>query len=201
MTVLRREDGSRGEFVGRCRRTNRRTTREEGTVTRDEDRSRDTFSPPRLIEQNFGVCQSKTPQQVDTALTRLRMQESIRNGRNIIPLIRTGDMFSFAHPDSEQPNLRLWRLVKFPFVEDVAVLKEMSKHFDKDVVKVTPEKAFDDVKKQGEIEGLTFDEDQRQLLLLYNRGAKIVAGMPVGFYPRNGYRTLQSLLSLRRRAL
>lgn len=52
----------------------------------------------------------------------------------------------------------------------------------KDVGKVTPEKAFDDVKKQGEIEGLTFDEDRRQLLLLYNRGAKIVAGMPVGFY-------------------
>lgn len=51
-----------------------------------------------------------------------------------------------------------------------------------DIGKVTPVKAFDDVKKQGEIEGLTFDEDQRQLLLLYNRGAKIVAGMPVGFY-------------------
>ena len=52
----------------------------------------------------------------------------------------------------------------------------------KDIGKVTTEKVFDDVKKQGEIEGLTFDEDRRQLLLLYNRGAKIVAGMPVGFY-------------------
>ena len=44
------------------------------------------------------------------------------------------------------------------------------------------EKTFDDVKKQGEIEGLTFDENRGQLLLLYNRGAKIVAGMPTGFY-------------------
>ena len=50
---------------------------------------------------------------------------------------------------------------------------------------VTLEKTFDDVIKQGEIEGLTFDEDSRQLLLLYNRGAMITAGMPTGFY--DGY--------------
>ena len=48
--------------------------------------------------------------------------------------------------------------------------------------RVILEKTFDDVTKQGEIEGLTFDEDRGQLLLLYNRGAKIVAGMPTGFY-------------------
>ena len=48
--------------------------------------------------------------------------------------------------------------------------------------KVILEKTFDDVTKQGEIEGLTFNEDRGQLLLLYNRGAKIVAGMPTGFY-------------------
>lgn len=47
---------------------------------------------------------------------------------------------------------------------------------------VSQEKAFDDVTRQGEIEGLTFDADHGQLLLLYNRGAKIVAGMPTGFY-------------------
>ena len=47
---------------------------------------------------------------------------------------------------------------------------------------VSPEKTFDDVTKQGEIEGLTFDKDRGQFLLLYNRGAKIVAGMPMGFY-------------------
>ena len=52
----------------------------------------------------------------------------------------------------------------------------------KNVGKVILEKTFDDVIKQGEIEGLTFDKDRKQLLLLYNRGAKIVAGMPTGFY-------------------
>ena len=45
-----------------------------------------------------------------------------------------------------------------------------------------PERAFHDVIKQGEIEGLCFDEKNHQFLLLYNRGAKIVLGMPRGFY-------------------
>lgn len=43
------------------------------------------------------------------------------------------------------------------------------------------ERTFDDVTRQGEIEGLSFTEDGR-LLLLYNRGAHIVLGMPSGFY-------------------
>ena len=47
---------------------------------------------------------------------------------------------------------------------------------------VSLEKTFDDVTRQGEIEGLSFDDDCGQLLLLYNRGARIVAGMPTGFY-------------------
>ena len=50
---------------------------------------------------------------------------------------------------------------------------------------VTLERTFDDVTRQGEIEGLTFDEEIGQLLLLYNRGARIVLGMPKGFY--DGY--------------
>ncbi len=50
---------------------------------------------------------------------------------------------------------------------------------------VVPEKTFDDVTMQGEIEGLTFDRERGRLLLLYNRGARIVAGMPTGFY--DGY--------------
>ena len=44
------------------------------------------------------------------------------------------------------------------------------------------ERTFDDVTRQGEIEGLTFDEKKGQLLVLYNRGARIVLGMPKGFY-------------------
>ena len=47
---------------------------------------------------------------------------------------------------------------------------------------VTLERTFDDVTRQGEIEGLTFDKETNSLLLLYNRGARIVLGMPRGFY-------------------
>ena len=50
---------------------------------------------------------------------------------------------------------------------------------------VTLERTFDDVTRQGEIEGLTFDKELGHLLLLYNRGARIVLGMPRGFY--DGY--------------
>ena len=50
---------------------------------------------------------------------------------------------------------------------------------------VTQEKTFDDVTRQGEIEGLTFDRARGEFLLLYNRGARIIAGMPSGFY--DGY--------------
>ncbi len=35
---------------------------------------------------------------------------------------------------------------------------------------------------QGEIEGLSFDADAGQLLVSYNRGARIVLGMPSGLY-------------------
>ena len=47
---------------------------------------------------------------------------------------------------------------------------------------VSTEKVFDDVIRQGEIEGLSFCRESGKLLLLYNRGARIVAGMPSGFY-------------------
>lgn len=43
-------------------------------------------------------------------------------------------------------------------------------------------KAFDDVIKQGEIEGLTFDSQTGDLLVLYNRGAIIVDGIKTGLY-------------------
>lgn len=43
---------------------------------------------------------------------------------------------------------------------------------------------FNDVTMQGEIERLSFDHSTEQFLL-YNRGAKIVNGIPTGFY--DGY--------------
>ena len=50
---------------------------------------------------------------------------------------------------------------------------------------MTTEKTLDDVIRQGEIEGISFDKDKNQMLVSYNRGAIIVKGMPKGFY--DGY--------------
>ena len=49
-------------------------------------------------------------------------------------------------------------------------------------VPVLIERTLDDVTLQGEIEGLSFDRQYGQLLVSYNRGARIVLGMPKGFY-------------------
>jgi len=56
---------------------------------------------------------------------------------------------------------------------------------DRSTGTVTLEKTFDEVTRQGEIEGLCFDRENKCFFLLYNRGARIVLGMPKGFY--NGY--------------
>ena len=45
------------------------------------------------------------------------------------------------------------------------------------------ERTLDDVTLQGEIEGITFTDSQ--MLISYNRGSRIVLGMPKGFY--DGY--------------
>jgi len=47
---------------------------------------------------------------------------------------------------------------------------------------VVLERTLDDVTMQGEIEGLSFDRTNGQLLISYNRGAQVVLGMPLGFY-------------------
>jgi hypothetical protein len=61
---------------------------------------------------------------------------------------------------------------------------------------VTLERTFDDVTRQGEIEGLSFDEENGRLLVLYNRGARIILGMPKGFY--DGYdREISEVFSYR----
>jgi hypothetical protein len=43
-------------------------------------------------------------------------------------------------------------------------------------------KVVDGIQKQGEIEGISFDANNGKMLICYNRGARIVEGMPVGFY-------------------
>ena len=35
---------------------------------------------------------------------------------------------------------------------------------------------------ESEIEGISFDRDNEKMLISYNRGARIVLGMPKGFY-------------------
>ena len=49
--------------------------------------------------------------------------------------------------------------------------------------KVRLVKTFDDVKLNGEIEGLTFDEVEDHLIVHFNRGTRVANGMPIGFYP------------------
>lgn len=44
------------------------------------------------------------------------------------------------------------------------------------------ERELNDVTRQGEIEGISFDKEKKQMLISYNRGARIVKGMPKGFY-------------------
>lgn len=44
------------------------------------------------------------------------------------------------------------------------------------------ERTLDDITMQGEIEGISFDKANKQMLISYNRGARIVLGMPKGFY-------------------
>ena len=53
---------------------------------------------------------------------------------------------------------------------------------ESDEFPVTTEKTLDDVTRQGEIEGISFNKENRQMLISYNRGAVIVKGMPKGFY-------------------
>ena len=54
---------------------------------------------------------------------------------------------------------------------------------DKPYAPVVMERAFHDVQRQGEIEGLAVDPKTGEFLVLFNRGARIILGMPKGFYP------------------
>lgn len=53
---------------------------------------------------------------------------------------------------------------------------------EKSAFTVVQERTLDDVTMQGEIEGISFDRDNKRMLISYNRGARIVLGMPKGFY-------------------
>jgi hypothetical protein len=48
---------------------------------------------------------------------------------------------------------------------------------------VRHERAFVDFRRAGEIEGIDFDREAGEMLVLANRGKRIVLGMPKGLYP------------------
>ena len=48
---------------------------------------------------------------------------------------------------------------------------------------VTHEKAFVEFRRVGEIEGIDFDPEAGEMVVLANRGKRIVLGMPTGLYP------------------
>jgi len=48
---------------------------------------------------------------------------------------------------------------------------------------VTHEKAFVEFRRVGEIEGVDFDPEAGEMVVLANRGKRIVLGMPTGLYP------------------
>jgi hypothetical protein len=48
---------------------------------------------------------------------------------------------------------------------------------------VTHEHAFHEFRQVGEIEGITFDDEAGEMIVLANRGKRIVLGMPKGPYP------------------
>jgi hypothetical protein len=48
---------------------------------------------------------------------------------------------------------------------------------------VRHEKAFTEFRRAGEIEGIDFDREAGEMLVLANRGKRIVLGMPKGLYP------------------
>ena len=48
---------------------------------------------------------------------------------------------------------------------------------------VNHEKAFTEFRRAGEIEGIDFDREAGEMLVLSNRGKRIVLGMPKGLYP------------------
>lgn len=48
---------------------------------------------------------------------------------------------------------------------------------------VTHEHAFHEFRQAGEVEGITFDDEAGEMIVLANRGKRIVLGMPKGLYP------------------
>jgi hypothetical protein len=68
-------------------------------------------------------------------------------------------------------------------LEEVDNLWRVQAESDASTAYVTHEKAFTEFRRTGEIEGIDFDRVAGEMVVLANRGKRIVLGMPKGLYP------------------
>jgi hypothetical protein len=68
-------------------------------------------------------------------------------------------------------------------LDEVDNLWRVAVDSDASAAYVTHERAFADFRRAGEIEGIDFDRENGEMLILANRGKRIVLGMPMGLYP------------------
>ena len=100
-----------------------------------------------------------------------------------------GKLHIFPVPEKQQ-GIKVWNDKIFITADDGDAeyneadhLYSVPLHPNKTASKATLIEIFSDVKLQGEIEGLTFDESENNLIVHFNRGTRVVNGMPIGFYP------------------
>ena len=67
--------------------------------------------------------------------------------------------------------------------DEVDNLWRLTAETKKSAAYVAHEKAFTEFRRVGEIEGIDFDREAGEMLVLANRGKRIVLGMPKGLYP------------------
>ena len=100
-----------------------------------------------------------------------------------------GKTHIFPVPEKQQ-GIKVWNNKVYITADDGdAEDDEPDNMYTIDIVKektnaqTTLVRTFDDVKLNGEIEGLTFDETNNTMVVHFNRGTRVVNGMPIGFYP------------------
>lgn len=102
-----------------------------------------------------------------------------------------GKLHIYPVPEKQQ-GIKIWNDKIFITADDGDAeynepdhLYSVSLLHNETMAKVTLAKTFNDVKLNGEIEGLTFDTSANNLIVHFNRGTRVVNGMPIGFY--SGY--------------
>lgn len=85
-----------------------------------------------------------------------------------------GDIYITADDGTadRQESDNLWKINQDDFPENAAFIHHEMEFTSPDIFK-----------DWGEIEGLEFDRDRNEMLVLSNRGKRIVLGMPQGLYP------------------